>query len=121
MTASILLVDDEPLVREELSEALEFEGFDVHAVDSVDNAMLACGLARFDVIITDLKMPKAGGLDLLASLKDLEHAPIAFVLSGHGAESNRVEATRLGALDCFSKPVDPDDLVERINVHIASG
>ena len=118
MTAKILLVDDEPMVREELMEALEFEGFDVSAVGSVAEALDACRDSKYDLIITDLKMPKAGGLDLLRALQEIEAPPIAFVLSGHGAESNRVEATRLGALDCFSKPVDPDDLVEKISEHL---
>lgn len=119
MTA-ILLVDDEPMVREELMEALEFEGFDVQAVGSVADALNSCANTTFDFIITDLKMPKATGLDLLTALKDMENAPRAFVLSGHGAESNRIEATHLGALNCFSKPVDPDDLVEKLSEHLTS-
>lgn len=120
MTTSILLVDDEPMVREELMEALEFEGFDVQAVGSVADALQSCAETAFDMIITDLKMPKAGGLDLLRALQEMEAPPLAFVLSGHGAESNRVEATSLGALRCFSKPVDPDDLIEKIGEHLSA-
>ena len=120
MTTSILLVDDEPMVREELMEALEFEGFDVQTVGSVAEALQICAATAFDLVITDLKMPKAGGLDLLRALQEMEAAPLAFVLSGHGAESNRIDAMRLGARDCFSKPVDPDDLIERIGAHLPS-
>lgn len=118
MTTSILLVDDEPFLREELSEALEFEGFDVQAVGSVAEALESCQETRFDMIITDLKMPKAGGLDLLAALQAFPDPPLTFVLSGHGAKSNRDDALRLGAKDCFSKPVDPDELIENIAVHL---
>ena len=118
MTTSVLLVDDEPMLRDELSEALEFEGFDVQSVGSVDDALQTCGETAFDLIITDLKMPQKGGLDLLAALQHLDDPPLAFVLSGHGAESNRVEAMRLGAKDCFSKPVDPDDLILKISEHL---
>lgn len=118
MTTSILLVDDEPLVREELMEALEFEGFEVQAVGSVADALQSCSNTSFDLIITDLKMPKAGGLELLTALQGMDNAPMAFVLSGHGAESNRIDATRLGAIDCFSKPVDPDYLIEKIVEHL---
>lgn len=114
MAQCILLVDDEPMVSEELQEALEFEGFDVTAVDSVSKALVECETSQFDLVITDLKMPHLGGLDLLRSLREMEAPPKVFVLSGHGAESNRSEATELGALECFSKPVDPDMLVERI-------
>lgn len=114
MSSKILLVDDEPLVLEELQETLEFEGFDVQAVGSVAEALAACGAAHFDLVITDLKMPHQGGLDLLRSLRDIQDAPRVFVLSGHGAESNREEATELGAYACFAKPVDPDSLIGKI-------
>lgn len=119
MTYRILLVDDEPLVVEELQESLEFEGFDVIGVNSVAEALAACGKTNFDLIITDLKMPQQGGLDLLRALRDMTDRPQVFVLSGHGAESNRDEATELGALACFAKPVDPDMLVGQIEQALA--
>lgn len=115
MGKNILLVDDEPMVSEELQEALEFEGFDVTAVESVSSALMTCDEASFDLIITDLKMPHLGGLDLLCSLQEMSDPPKVFVLSGHGAESNRAEAISLGAAECFAKPVDPDMLISRIN------
>ena len=114
MDAKILLVDDEPLITEELQDALEFEGFDVEATNSVKDALIACDENDFDLVITDLKMPHLGGLDLIRGLSEQGDAPIIFVLSGHGAESNRVEATALGAHSCFAKPIDPDVLVGHI-------
>ena len=115
MPQRILLVDDEPLVTEELQEALEFEGHAVEAVGSVPDALAACERQNFDLIITDLKMPHLGGMDLLRILLELPQSPKVFVLSGHGAESNRTEAMELGAAECFSKPIDPDILAERIS------
>lgn len=114
MSHKILLVDDEPLVTEELQEALEFEGHDVEAVGSVPDALAACERGAFDLVITDLKMPQLGGLDLLRALQDRPGSPKVLVLSGHGAESNRTEAMNLGAEGCYSKPVDPDVLTDRI-------
>lgn len=114
MTARLLLVDDEPLATEELQEALEFEGFQVETASSVADALdLSIG-TRFDVVITDLKMPVATGLDLIKALGRRDNPPHVFVLSGHGAESNREEATAFGAKECFAKPVDPDHLIEKI-------
>lgn len=110
----LLLVDDEPLVTEELQEALEFEGYSVATADCVEAALMACDGASFDLVITDLKMPGAGGLDLIRALNDRGSPPCIVVLSGHGAESNREKAMQLGAAACFAKPVDPDDLVVRI-------
>lgn len=110
----ILLVDDEPLVTEELQEALEFDGYDVETASSVASALEICDAASFDLVITDLKMPRLTGLDLLRALKTRADAPQVIVLSGHGAESNKLEATELGAAACFAKPVDTDVLIEKI-------
>jgi len=110
----ILLVDDEPLVTEELQEALEFDGYEVETATSVDLALAACAQTSFDLVITDLKMPVRSGIDLLRQLRTQGDAPIVFILSGHGAESNRREATELGASACFAKPVDPEELIEKI-------
>lgn len=110
----ILLVDDEPDLLEELQEGLEFEGFDADTAGSVDAALAACDAVGYDVVVTDLKMPKKGGLDLLRALSNEAKPPVIFVLSGHGAKTNRPEAMTLGAAECFAKPVDLDDLADRI-------
>ncbi|MEM7061144.1 MAG: response regulator [Pseudomonadota bacterium] len=114
MATKLLLVDDEPLVTEELQEALEFEGYDVETAQSVAEALEYCANAPVDLVVTDLKMPQATGLDLIRALGGQTAPPHIIVLSGHGAESNRAEAMALGAVECFAKPVDPDDLVKKI-------
>ncbi|MEM1161093.1 MAG: response regulator [Pseudomonadota bacterium] len=110
----LLLVDDEPMLREELQESLEFEGYEVMTAATVEAALNLCGEADFDLVVTDLKMPHLGGLDLIRRLNDGGTAQKIIVLSGHGAESNRAEAMDLGAIACFAKPVDPDFLAEKI-------
>lgn len=115
---SVLIVDDEPMLRDELKEALEFEDFEVIATDSVSNAETLCTAREFDAVVTDLKMPKRGGLDLIATLKDRNYAAAIFVVSGHGAETNREKAEALGAAACFAKPLDVDELVHAITAHI---
>ena len=114
MARKLLLVDDEPLLTEELQEALELVGYEVVTANSVPAALLHCENNAFDLIITDLKMPHIGGLDLVRALNDAQEAPAIIVLSGHGAESNRAEATSLGVAACFAKPIDPDVLIEQI-------
>lgn len=112
--SQVLIVDDEPLLREELAEALEMEGFEVSTADSVPDALSKMDAESFDTVVTDLKMPKLGGLDLLAQLNEDNFAGIVVVVSGHGAESSRDEAMALGAMACFSKPLDVDELIELI-------
>lgn len=114
MTLTVLLVDDEPMVVEELQESLEFAGMAVSTAGSVPDALSLCDETSFDVIVTDLKMPGVGGLDLIKALRDRDDPARIFVVSGHGAESNRTDAISLGASECFAKPLDVDDLLEVI-------
>lgn len=116
----ILIVDDEPMLIEELQESLELEDFTVSSADSVDAALQQCGSCSFDVVVTDLKMPKAGGLELIRELKARDYPAIVFVVSGHGAESNRNEAQGLGAAACFSKPLDVDELIGAMQQSLSS-
>ena len=114
MTTRLLLVDGEPLLTEELQESLEFDGFVVDTANSVPSALDACETTRYNCVVTDLKMPHLGGLDLIRSLNEVGDPPVIIVLSGHGAESNRSDALSLGAIECFAKPVDPDVLANCI-------
>lgn len=111
----VLIVDDEPLLREELQESLELEDFDVSTAESVPDALQQLEKASFDVVVTDLKMPKMGGLELIRHLNQISYQGIVVVVSGHGAESSREEAMAHGATACFAKPLDIDSLIEVIN------
>ena len=116
--ARILIVDDEPMLREELQESLELEDFDVTPAEDVDTALSLCESEQFDFVVTDLKMPKRGGLELIAALKERDYKAHCYVVSGHGAESNRAQALSLGATACFAKPLNVDDLIDAIHAHV---
>ncbi|KMW59184.1 DNA-binding response regulator KdpE [Candidatus Rhodobacter oscarellae] len=116
--ARVLVVDDEPFLREELQESLELEDFDVTTACDVPHALEESAKSSFDVVVTDLKMPKMGGLELIRELKNRAYQGIVIVVSGHGAESSREEAMAHGAAACFAKPVDTDELIEAINARI---
>lgn len=113
--ARVLIVDDEPLLCAELQETLEFEGFDVTAANCVGNALECCMGANFDIVVTDLKMPKRGGLELVKELKTRNYPATIYVVSGHGAETNKDQAEALGVAECFPKPLDADALIDAIN------
>lgn len=114
----VLIVDDEEMIREELRESLEFEDYDVETAGSAVEALEICDDAAFDVIVTDLKMPKMGGLEFLRELAERKVSSTIFVVSGHGAQSSRDDALNLGAAGCFSKPLDVDSLIESINENL---
>ncbi|MBT8154812.1 response regulator [Epibacterium ulvae] len=113
--AHILIVDDEPLLREELQESLELEDYEVSTAESGPDALELCDVMAFDVVVTDLKMPKMGGLELIRKLKETGFGGQLIVVSGHGAESNRADAMASGAVACFAKPLDIEELIEKLD------
>ncbi len=104
--ASILVVEDEPGIREFLTGALEEEGHDVSAAGEVVEAMALLHARAFDLMITDLRMPGAlDGMDLVRRVRSETPEMEVVVLTAHGTIESAVEATRLGAFDYLQKPI----------------
>ena len=108
---NILLVDDEPYVRDSLSAVLHRRGFEVRCADGVEEALSGHALEGLDAVVTDLRMPGPDGLDLLRRLRDVEPELPVIVLTGHGTVTSAVECMRAGAHEYLLKPVDPEALV----------
>ncbi len=106
----VLLADDEPLSREFLQEALQSFGCDVHAVDRGDRAIDALARATYDLVVTDLRMPGADGLAVLAAAKQAESDRPVVLVTAHGTLHTAVQAMRQGADDVLEKPVVLDEL-----------
>ena len=107
----VLVVDDDRALRYTLSEILE--GADLEVVTAGDGEE---GLARaraeaFDLVLTDLRMPRMDGMALLRALQQLERAPRVVMITAHGSERHAVEAMKAGAWDYFRKPFEVDDLL----------
>lgn len=104
--ATILVVDDEELIRWSLAEHLRGEGFEViEAEDGID-CLEKVEQRSPDLIITDLKMPRMDGMEALRRLREREEEVPVIVLTAHGAVDSALEATRLGAKAYISKPFD---------------
>ncbi len=104
--AHILIVDDDPYVRESLGEILHYAGHST--VEAGDGKAAIDLLARHpvDLILLDLELPRVGGLDVLRHAQaEYPHIPIV-IISGKGTIRIAVEATKLGAYDFLEKPVD---------------
>lgn len=101
----ILVIDDEPLVRESIAIYLEDSGYDViEAADGKQGIELFCELSP-DVVLCDLRMPEMDGLEVLKSLSQQSPDTPIIIVSGAGQIHDVVEALRLGALDYIVKPV----------------
>lgn len=115
--ARVLVVDDEPGFRDFLHDALALRGHDVEkAADGVD-AIGKLGRRNFQVLVTDLKMPRLDGLELLKWVRAKQPEVEVIVLTAHGSVGAAVEAMKAGALDFLEKPIESPDalriLVER--------
>lgn len=101
----ILVVDDEPGVRSFLSGALEAAGHEVHVAGDGAEAQAKAAARSYDLVLTDLRMPKVDGLNLLRILKRDQPEVEVIVLTAWGQVETAVEAMRLGAFDYLQKPV----------------
>jgi CheY-like chemotaxis protein len=113
----VLAVDDEPDARELTGAMLRQHGAEVMTAESVDEAMLAIGRWKPDVLIVDIAMPKADGFELLRRLArgDGESARIpAIALTAYAREEDRVRGVACGFRHYLTKPVDESALLDAV-------
>jgi len=118
--ARILIVDDQDMMRDSLAQTLVREGHEVVAAPDGAAAAARLAAARFDLLITDLRMPKMTGLELLAEAKRLRPEMPVVLMTAFATVSNAVEAMKLGAYDYIQKPFNADEiklLVDRTLEH----
>jgi two-component system nitrogen regulation response regulator NtrX len=111
MSHRVLIVDDEPGIRQAVKQVLEYEGIDVRAAGSGGEAITVYPEFRPHVVFLDVKMAGLDGLETLNRLRDLDPTSVVVMISGHGTVSTAVEATRRGAFDFLEKPLDSDRLL----------
>ena len=110
----VLLVDDDTLLTELLSEYLTAEGLKVSAVHDGEAGIKAAEENNYDVIVLDSMMPKIGGLDVLKTIRKTSHVPI-IMLTAKGDDIDRIIGLEMGADDYVPKPCTPRELLARIN------
>jgi DNA-binding NtrC family response regulator len=111
MPERILVVDDDPDARGVLVYALRRHGFDVTEFDDPLTALDACRETRFDVLFTDLKMPKMDGLALFTQAKAILPSLLGIVVTGYGTIDSAVRAVKEGLFDYITKPFLVDDVL----------
>src|SRR5215831_4395449 len=106
----ILVVDDEPNLRRVLSAQLERDGYDVHTSEDGEQALALLTEHHIDLVITDLRMPKLDGMELLRRISALEDPMPVVMITAHGTVDTAVEALKMGAFDYITKPFDQEDV-----------
>lgn len=107
---SILVVDDEPLIRESLYEIFRIDGFRVHMAKSGEEAVELMQNQEMDIVVTDMKLPKMSGLDLIERIKEKHPEIDVILITGFGSIESAVGAMKKGAYDYITKPINDNEI-----------
>jgi DNA-binding NtrC family response regulator len=107
----ILLIDDEKMTRVALAGTLKREGHEVTACADGEAGLEAVASQDYDVVLTDLRLPQASGLDVLRSVQERGGRGKVIIMTAFASTETAVEALRLGAYDYVSKPFQPDEIL----------
>lgn len=108
---SLLIVDDDAILRDRLAQALRARGFDVQTAGSYDEAMALASAECPEMAVVDLRIPGRSGLELIRDLKALDAETKIVVLTGYGSIATTIDAMKLGAVYYLPKPADAEDIL----------
>jgi two-component system, NtrC family, response regulator PilR len=116
----VLVVDDEPSLREMLRIVLRRDGYDVLVAENGRVAIELLQRERVDLLLSDIRMSDVSGVDVLKAAKELNRDIVAFMMTAFASTDTAVEAMRLGAVDYLTKPFSMDELRLKIRQHLES-
>lgn len=111
----ILVVDDEPVVRESLHAWFTQDGYFVDMVANAHDALRKLEESSWDILLTDVKMPGMDGLELQKKAKEVDPDITVIVMTAYASVDSAMQAIKQGAYDYVTKPVDPDNLEQIVN------
>jgi putative nucleotidyltransferase with HDIG domain len=110
----IMVVDDEQVIRDVLSDFFTSENFVVESVSNGEDALKELESKHYDLVLTDMKMPGLSGIDLLRQIKERKLDTLVIIMTGFGTVDTAVEAMKMGAFDYINKPFKLDELIQVI-------
>jgi len=114
MTAPVIFVDDDPDLRRATAQMLKLAGFDVRVFDGAEAALAAITAEFEGPVVTDIRMPRMTGLQLLERVKAIDPELPVLLVTGHGDVDLAVAAIKDGAYDFISKPFDGERLATAV-------
>ncbi len=118
---SVLLIDDEPVLRETISDSLRHEGFEVTTGSSGEEGIESFKSQSHDLVIVDLIMEGMGGIEVSKEILKLKPETPVMILTGHGSLATAIEALQLKLHDYILKPIDRADLIEKVTDCLKNG
>jgi response regulator RpfG family c-di-GMP phosphodiesterase len=107
----ILVVDDEKVIRDMLADFLGMEGYAVHTAEDGSAALSELSRGHFDLVLSDLKMPRMGGIALLDQMGQIAPDAVTVIMTGFGTVETAIDAMKRGAYDYVLKPFKLDEVV----------
>ena len=120
MKPTILLVDDDVNLNRLLSNFLAKNGFEVESAFSGEEALKNFGKRKFDLLLTDLRLPSVDGLQLLQWNREHHPQSATILMTSYADVQTAVKAMKLGAFDYIAKPIVPDDLIKKIQEAVSA-
>jgi DNA-binding NtrC family response regulator len=117
----ILVIDDEPDIRESLEALLTHEGYRVEMANNGTDGLKRLEQSTYDLVLLDLMMPDKSGMQVLEEIRARDHETPVFLITAYGSIQVAVDALKRGASDYFSKPWDNDKLLIEIDRMISKG
>lgn len=111
----VLVADDEPAIREVICDFLGMEQYAVATAQDGGEAIAMLAAQPFDLVLTDLEMPRVNGISVLKHIKTLPHPPLAIIMTGYATVENAIEAMRVGAYDYMLKPFKIDEVLHTLH------
>ena len=118
---NLMIVDDERAIREVCRELAQSLGFNASVADSAEHAYRQLEAQGIDVVLLDLKLPGAGGLEALRQIRERRPDAVVIVVTGYGTVHSAVQAMKNGAYDYMTKPFSMEELkllLERVSSHL---
>src|SRR5580692_4985103 len=107
----VLIVDDEKFIRDILADFLGMEGYIVRTAEDGTSALTELGNAHYDLIISDLKMPRMGGIELLEAIGTTAPNALTVIMTGFGTVETAIDAMKRGAYDYILKPFKVEEVI----------
>jgi len=121
---SLLIVDDEPSVRDSLSHWFRDEGHEVGTAEGANDALTRLAGRKWDVALVDIRMRGTDGIELQRRMREIDPSLVVIMMTGYASVETAVAALKNGAYDYITKPLDPDDaahLVQKALAHKRAG
>jgi len=120
MNPKILLIEDDASTAASLQKVLGAEGYEVDLAARGDDGLARARQDSYNVVVTDLRLPGLGGLELVAQLHAAKPKQPIILMTAHGTTETAIEATKLGACDYLLKPFEADELLDLLASAVAS-